>query len=97
MENQEEKGRAEKILGELGRSIDGLIAKSGITEEQIKKEFDEGVEELKKMKIEWEKEAQKIKEESKDKWKEAEPRLKNAALEVKKAIEIIFGNKEKNT
>ena len=43
-------GQAEKVLRDLGKSIDDLFSKSKNSSEDIKKEFDERIEELKRNK-----------------------------------------------
>jgi arsenate reductase-like glutaredoxin family protein len=87
----ETKGKAEKILSEIGKKIDELISRSGIDEEKVKKEFDQGMDELHKLKSQLKDDFEKFREENKGKWKEAEPKIKNAAHEIKQAIDIIFG------
>jgi dsDNA-specific endonuclease/ATPase MutS2 len=89
-------GQAEKILRELGKSIDDLISKSRNSKGDIKKEFDERVEEIKRNKKTLEKKLAAFKEEHAEDFEKFELKLQEAVNEVKEAFDKLFKKQKKD-
>ena len=91
----EKTGKVEKVLQELGKSIDELIEKAKTSKGPVKKEIDSRVEELKRNKKTLEKEFEKFKKEHSGNMDKFEKSVKSAAGEVKKSFEHMFSKKSK--
>ncbi len=87
------KGKAEKVLSDLGKKIDELIKNSFQEKGELKEEINNRIEELKRDKEKLESELKGFISRNEGKWKEAEIYLKRAAEELKKALEVVFQKK----
>ncbi len=92
MENQE--GRAQRMLNDLGKKIDELTRK--MKEKAKEKGFDanEEIEKLKKDRDKLEDEFREFKEKNSPKWQQMLDHLENAGKEIVKAAEAIFKKRE---
>ena len=88
-------GRAEKVLRDLGKSIDDLFAKSKNSTNDVKKEVDERIEELKRNKKTLEEKFASFKEEHADEFEKFETKLQEATDEVKEAFDKLFKKEKK--
>ena len=88
-------GQTEKVLRDLGKSIDDLFAKSKNSKEDVKKELDERIEELKRNKKTLEEKFSSFKEEHADEFEKFETKLQEAADEVKEAFDKLFKKEKK--
>lgn len=88
------KGQVESILSELGRKIDHLIVETKGASEDVRKDFEVKINELKKKKEKIEEDFHSYKDKNEDKWKGARDHLNAAAIEMRKALEAIFANKK---
>lgn len=89
MEN-DTKGQVENILAELGKRIDHLIQEMNGAREDVRKDVEKKIKELKKRKAKIEEDFGTYKEKNGDKWKDAINHLVAAAHELKKAVESVF-------
>ena len=84
----ESKGQVEKMLKELGRKIDELIAETKEAKDEVTKDIEKKIAELKKRKEKLEKEWDEYKEQ--DKWHETKGHFMNALHELKAGLETLF-------
>lgn len=89
----EYKGKAEKVLSDLGKKIDELIKNSFQEKGELKEDINRRIEELKRDKEKLEAELRSFVSRNEGKWKEAEVYLRNAAEELKKALDVVFQKK----
>ncbi len=83
MENKESKTK--KMIRELSEAIDNLLEESDISKEDVKKEINARIAELKKSRDELNEELKKIREENKETFEKAEKLARNTAKEIKMA------------
>ncbi len=88
MENQE--GRAQKLLNDLGKKIDELTRKMVEKAKESGFDADKEIEKLKKERDKLEEEFKEFKERNNPRWQEMLDHLENAAQEIVKAAESIF-------
>ncbi len=93
MENKT--GKAEKILQELGKSIDDLIAKAKGSKGPIRKEFDDRIKELKRNKKTLETEFDKFRKDHSGDIDKFENSARKASDEVKKSIDHLISKIKK--
>jgi len=90
-DKQENKGKIEDILRELGRKIDVLIEEGKDAKDEIRDEVEKKIQELKSKKDELEQEWDEYKQN--EKWKEAKSHFMKALHELKAAVESVFSKK----
>jgi ElaB/YqjD/DUF883 family membrane-anchored ribosome-binding protein len=88
MENQE--GRAQKLLNDLGKKIDELTRKMVEKAKESGFDADKEIEKLKKERDKLEEEFKEFKERNNPRWQEMLDHLENAGQEIVKAAESIF-------
>jgi ElaB/YqjD/DUF883 family membrane-anchored ribosome-binding protein len=88
MENQE--GRAQKLLNDLGKKIDELTRKMVEKAKESGFDADKEIEKLKKERDKLEEEFKEFKERNNPRWQEMLDHLENAGQEIVKATESIF-------
>lgn len=81
-------GKVEKILKDLGKKIDELIADLKKVKGEAGVEFNSRVDELKRNRDSLENEFKKLR--SDDRWKEVEQNLDNAGKDIRKAFDAAF-------
>jgi vacuolar-type H+-ATPase subunit I/STV1 len=92
---EEKPGKIEKVLQELGKSIDELVVKARNSKGPVKKEMDNRIEELKRNKKTLEKEFEKFKKDHSGDIDKFEKSVKKTAGEVKKSVGDIFSKLKK--
>lgn len=93
---KDKSGQAEKILRDLGKSIDDLISKSKHSSGEFKKEFDERLEELKRNKKTLEEKFSSFREEHAGEIENFENKLQEAFNELKEAFDKLFKKEKKD-
>ena len=86
--------KAEKILGDLGKKIDELIARAKTSEYVEKLDLDKRIEELKKNRDRLEEDINNFTQNSDEHWKNLEKRGQEVSNDIKDALDSIFGNKK---
>ena len=94
--DNEKTGKAEKVLKELGKSIDELIEKAKNSKGSLRKEMDGRIEELKRNKKTLESEFEKFRKDHSGDMDKFEKTVQKTAGEVKKSLENIFTRKKKD-
>ncbi len=92
---EENTGKAENFLRDLGRKLDDLIYKSRETTGEVSNEIEKRIEELKKSRDKFEADIQDFTSNKDGKWSLVEGQLKKAAEELKKAFDIVINKAEK--
>jgi dsDNA-specific endonuclease/ATPase MutS2 len=93
--NDEKTGKAEKLLQDLGKSIDELIDKAKNSKGTFKLELDKRIEELKKNKATLEKEIEEFRKEHAGSIDKFEKSIQKAAGDLKKTVENLFSKSKK--
>lgn len=93
---EENKGKVEKVLQDLGKSIDELISKAKNSKGSFKKELEVRIEELKRNKKTLETEFEKFRKEHASDMDQFEKSAQQAAAEVKKSIDNLVSKFKKN-
>lgn len=88
MENQE--GRAQKLLNDLGKKIDELTRKMVEKAKESGFDADKEIEKIKNERDKLEEEFKEFKERNNPRWQEMLDHLENAGQEIVKAAESIF-------
>lgn len=78
--------KTKRIIREISDKIDELLEKSDISKEDVKKEINAKIKELKKSRDELNEELKKIREDNKETIEKVEKLAKNAANELKTAF-----------
>ncbi|MEQ6119938.1 hypothetical protein [Reichenbachiella sp. MALMAid0571] len=86
-------GQVEKILKELGKKIDHLIAETKDASGEIRDDLEEKIKEFKSKKWKMEEEYQDFKAKNEGKWEEIKTHLSGAALELENAVKATFNKK----
>ncbi len=86
--------KMEDVLRDLGRKIDDMIDSSELSKVEWKKEVDERFQEIRNN-IDTLEEKTKDLVGDKERWKEVEDRLRDAANDLCEAVETAFGVKNK--
>ena len=87
---KEQTGTAEKLLKDLGRSIDELIAKAKDSKGDFKKEFKERIDELKKNRDTLDAEFKQFREDHAHDFEKFENSIQKVADEVKETLKKVF-------
>ncbi len=87
-------GTAEKMFKKLGKKIDALILELNDTKDQVKEEYADNIDELKRNGETIKKELHHFKDNHKGQWEEVESSLKNAGEELKNAFDATFRKKK---
>ncbi len=87
-------GTAEKMFKKLGKKIDALILELSDTKDQVKEEYADNIDELKRNGETIKKELHNFKDNHKGQWEEVESSLKNAGEELKNAFDATFRKKK---
>ncbi len=87
-------GTAEKMFKKLGKKIDALILELNDTKDQVKEEYADNIDELKRNGETIKKELHNFKDNHKGQWEEVESSLKNAGEELKNAFDATFRKKK---
>lgn len=93
MEQQQNTGRIESFMTELGRKLDQLMDRARQGAEEAR--FSEKMEELKQTKEKLEQELHEFVQDD-ERWREVQAHLQGAAQELKKAVETSFKSKKSN-
>lgn len=94
MEEQQNRGRLENFMAELGKKLDLLLDRARHETEEGK--VAEKLDELRHTKEKLEKELHEFVQDD-ERWREVQSRLQGAAQELKKAFEITFRKKDGDT
>lgn len=88
---KEQESKTQKIIKDISNKIDELLEQSDISKDDVKKEINIRIEELKRSRDQVNVEFKKIREDNKETIEKAEKLAKNTAREVKSAIKDFWG------